>query len=70
MKEACLTLAAVAQELGHRAEEGLEPLLPSLLGLLHSSATDLGSLGGGGAPKVKSGGSRGQSPPAEMWVCV
>ena len=45
MKEACLTLAAIAQELGHRAEGGLEPLLPSLLGLLHSSAKVVSSSG-------------------------
>lgn len=45
VKEACLSLACLAQQLQHRAEEILRPILPSLLLLLHSGARVVTSSG-------------------------
>jgi len=45
VKEACLSLACLAQQLQHRAEELLQPLLPSLLLLLQSGARVVTSSG-------------------------
>jgi len=45
VKEACLSLACLAQQLQHRAEHLLQPILPSLLLLLQSGARVVTSSG-------------------------